>query len=129
VTNPIDTLTQAIETGRHQRRGRIRAGRGPRRHRSLNWRYTVNGAPASRPSSGRWYGRSRAVRGDPPHRPSRRGARRVRADLVEDGEPHMCHQAHHIEVQAGLITRDRALVRAGGGAAALQAEMAEAARL
>ena len=45
----------------------------------------------------------------------------------EDGEPHMAHQAHLIEVHDGLITRDRAWC-GGRWGAALQAEMAEAAR-
>ena len=39
----------------------------------------------------------------------------------------MCHQAHHIEVSDGLITRDSAWC-GGRWGAALQAEMAEAAR-
>jgi hypothetical protein len=44
----------------------------------------------------------------------------------EDGEPHMCHQAHLLEVQDDLITRDIAWC-GGRWGAALQAEMAEAA--
>ena len=45
----------------------------------------------------------------------------------EGGVAHMCHQAHHIEVRDGLITRDSAWC-GGRWGAALQAEMAEAAR-
>lgn len=44
----------------------------------------------------------------------------------EDGEPHMCHQAHRLTLRDGLIARDTAWC-GGRWGAALQAEMAEAA--
>lgn len=44
----------------------------------------------------------------------------------EHGEPHMCHQAHLLELRDGLITRDTAWC-GGRWGGALQAEMAAAA--
>jgi hypothetical protein len=127
MTNPIDTFTNAIETGAIRGAGVFAPG-AVLDATVPNWRYTVSGAAGIEAEFGRWYadpGRFEEIR------------RTVLPDgelvefvltWVEDGEPHMCHQAHHIEVQDGLIIRDRAWC-GGRWGAALQAEMAEAARL
>jgi hypothetical protein len=88
----------------------------------------VSGAENIEAELGRWYA-------DPGRFEEIRRTSLPEGELVEfvltweeDGEPHMAHQAHVIEVRDGLITRDRAWC-GGRWGAALQAEMAEAARL
>jgi hypothetical protein len=127
MTNPVDRFTQAIETASLSDANAF-AQDAVLDATVPNWRYTVNGARNIEAELGRWYadpGRFEEIR------------RTVLPDgellefvltWEENGEPHMCHQAHHIEVHDGLITRDRAWC-GGRWGAALQAEMAEAARL
>ena len=93
-----------------------------------NWRYTVSGAANVEAELGHWFA-------DPGRFEEIRRTAIPDGELVEfvltweeDGEPHMCHQAHVIEVHDGLITRDRAWC-GGRWGASLQAEMAEAAHL
>jgi hypothetical protein len=127
MTNPIDRFTQAIE-------GASVGGAGVFAQDAVldatvpNWRYTVNGAANIEAELGRWYA-------DPGRFEEIRRTALPEGELVEfvltweeDGEPHMAHQAHVLEVSEGLITRDRAWC-GGRWGAALQAEMAEAARL
>jgi hypothetical protein len=127
MTNPIDRFTQAIE-------GASVGGAGIFAQDAVldatvpNWRYTVNGAANIEAELGRWYA-------DPGRFEEIRRTALPEGELIEfvltweeDGEPHMAHQAHVLEVREGLITRDRAWC-GGRWGAALQAEMAEAARL
>jgi hypothetical protein len=127
MSNPIDRFTHAIETA-------SLAGSGVFAHDAIldatvpNWRYTVSGVRDIETELGRWYA-------DPGRFEELRRTPLANGELVEfvltweeNGEPHMCHQAHHIEVHDGLITRDRAWC-GGRWGAALQAEMAQAASL
>jgi hypothetical protein len=127
MTNPIDSLTHAIEAGTIGEAG-VFAPDAVLDATVPNWRYTVNGAADIESELGRWFadpGRFEEIRRTP--LPDGELVEFV-LTWVEDGEPHMCHQAHHLEVRDGLITRDRAWC-GGRWGAALQAEMAEAARL
>jgi hypothetical protein len=91
-----------------------------------NWRFTVNGDAAVRAELGRWYA-------DPGTFEELKRTPLPTGELVEftlrweeAGVPHAVHQAHVVEVQGGLITRDQ--VWCGGRwSATLLAEMAEAA--
>jgi hypothetical protein len=127
MTNPIDRFTQAIETASLGAAG-VFAPDAVLDATVPHWRYTVSGAANIEAELGRWYA-------DPGHFEEIRRTTLPEGELVEfvltweeDGEPHMAHQAHVIEVRDGLITRDRAWC-GGRWGAALQAEMAEAARL
>ena len=127
MTNPIDRFTQAIETASLGGAG-VFAPDAILDATVPHWRYTVNGAANIETELGRWYA-------DPGRFEEIRRTKLPEGELVEfvlsweeDGEPHMAHQAHVIEVHDGLITRDRAWC-GGRWGAALQAEMAEAARL
>ena len=91
-----------------------------------HWRFTLRGPGDISDELGRWYA-------DPGHFESISrtdipgGAALVRFVLCweENGEPHMCHQAHIIEHAGDRITRDT--VYCGGRwNSALMAEMAEA---
>ena len=91
-----------------------------------NWRYTVQGSDRVEAELSRWYA-------DPGHFEEPSVTPLPTGALVEfvltweeHGEPHMCHQAHLLEVRGGLITKDTAWC-GGRWDAALQAEMAEAA--
>lgn len=91
-----------------------------------HWRFSVHGSERVEAELGHWFadpGRFEELTVTP----LANGAL-VRFVLTweEDGEPHMCHQAHLLEVQDDLITRDIAWC-GGRWGAALQAEMAEAA--
>jgi hypothetical protein len=127
MTNPIDRFTQAVASATIGEAG-VFAPDAVLDATVPNWRYTVSGAADIETEFGRWFadpGRFEEIRRTPiPD-----------GELVEfvltweeDGEPHMCHQAHVIEVHDGLITRDRAWC-GGRWGASLQAEMAEAAHL
>jgi len=127
MTNPVDRFLQAIETASLNEAG-VFAQDAVLDATVPNWRYTVNGASNIEAELGRWYA-------DPGRFEETQRTVLADGELVEfvltweeDGEPHMCHQAHHIEVHCGLITRDRAWC-GGRWGVALQAEMAEAARL
>jgi hypothetical protein len=127
MTNPIDRFTQAIETASLGGAG-VFAADAVLDATVPHWRYTVSGAENIEAELGRWYA-------DPGRFEEIRRTSLPEGELVEfvltweeDGEPHMAHQAHVIEVRDGLITRDRAWC-GGRWGAALQAEMAEAARL
>ncbi len=127
MSNPIDRFTQAIENASLPGSG-VFADDAVLDATVPNWRYAVNGAGNIEAELGRWYadpGRFEEIRRTP----------LADGELVEfvltweeNGEPHMCHQAHHIEVRDGLITRDRAWC-GGRWGAALQAEMAQATSL
>jgi hypothetical protein len=91
-----------------------------------NWRYTVQGSDRVEAELGHWYadpGRFEEVAVTPLP-----GGALVQFVLTweEHGEPHMCHQAHLLEIHDDLITKDTAWC-GGRWGAALQAEMAEAA--
>jgi hypothetical protein len=117
MTNPIDRFTQAVANAAIGDAG-LFAQDAVLDATVPNWRYTVSGAANIEAELGRWFA-------DP-------GRFEEIIEFVltweEDGEPHMCHQAHVIEVRDGLITRDRAWC-GGRWGASLQAEMAEAANL
>ena len=90
-----------------------------------NWRFAVRGRPGVTEELASWFA-------DPGHFESLKrtdlpgGSTLVQFVLTweEQGEPHMCHQAHLIEQQNGRITRDT--VWCGGRwDSALMAEMAE----
>ena len=127
MSNPIDRFTQAIATASLPRSG-VFADDAVLDATVPNWRYAVNGAADIEAELARWYadpGRFEEIQRTPLEN----------GELVEfvltweeNGEPHMCHQAHHIEVHDGLITSDRAWC-GGRWGAALQAEMAQAASL
>jgi hypothetical protein len=125
--NPIDRFTQVIETASLGGAG-VFAPDAVLDATVPHWRYTVHGAAGIEAELGRWYadpGRFEEIR-----RTVLPGGELVEFVLTweEDGEPHMAHQAHVIEVRDGLITRDRAWC-GGRWGAALQAEMADSARL
>lgn len=125
MSDPIDRLIHGIE------HASISAAAGFAPHAVLdatvpNWRYTVKGAGAIEAELGRWFA-------DPGHFEELRRSPLPDGAVVEfvltweeDGEPHMCHQAHKLEVRDGLIVKDTAYC-GGRWGAALQAEMAEAA--
>jgi hypothetical protein len=91
-----------------------------------NWRFTVRGSERVEAELGGWF--------SDPGRFEELSVTPVPAGALvqfvltweEAGEPHMCHQAHLLEVAGDLITRDTAWC-GGRWGAALQAEMAEAA--
>jgi hypothetical protein len=125
VTDPIARLTAAIESATIPTADVFAA------HAVLdatvpNWRFTVVGAGGIADTFAGWYA-------DPGHfetlsRVPIDGGELVRFVLTweEHGEPHMCHQAHVIEVEDDRIVRDT--VYCGGRwNSALMAEMAEAA--
>jgi hypothetical protein len=91
-----------------------------------NWRFTVNGAGSIENTLAGWFadpGQFESLTRVPVD-----GGELVRFVLTweEHGEPHMCHQAHLIEVDNDRIVRDT--VWCGGRwNSALMAEMAEAA--
>jgi hypothetical protein len=91
-----------------------------------NWRYSVRGGENVAAELARWFA-------DPGRfeefavTPLDDGALlQFVLTWEEDGEPHMCHQAHRLEVRDGLIAKDTAFC-GGRWGAALQAEMADAA--
>ena len=91
-----------------------------------NWRYTVSGGTNVEAELARWFA-------DPGRfeefavTPLEDGALlQFVLTWEEDGGPHMCHQAHRLEVRDGLIAKDTAFC-GGRWGAALQAEMADAA--
>jgi hypothetical protein len=127
MTNAIDRFIWAIETASLGGTG-VFAPDAILDATVPHWRYTVRGAANIEAELGRWYA-------DPGRFEEMRRTALPEGELVEfvltweeDGEPHMAHQAHVIEVRDGLVTRDRAWC-GGRWGAALQAEMAEAARL
>ena len=91
-----------------------------------NWRYTVSGGTNVEAELARWFA-------DPGRFEEFAVTQLEDGALLqfvltweEDGEPHMCHQAHRLEVRDGLIAKDTAFC-GGRWGAALQAEMADAA--
>ncbi len=125
MTDAVTRFTHAVETASIPQAGSFAPGvvldaTVP------NWRYTVQGSDRVETELSRWFA-------DPGRfdelsvTPLADGAL-VRFVLTweEGGEPHMCHQAHLLEVHDDLITRDTAWC-GGRWGAALQAEMAEAA--
>ena len=124
--NPIDRFTQAIEAASIGEAG-VFAPDAVLDATVPLWRFAVTGATNIEAELARWYA-------DPGRFEEMRRTPLPNGELVEfvltweeDGEPHMSHQAHHIEVRDGLIIRDSAWC-GGRWGAALQAEMAEAAR-
>jgi hypothetical protein len=90
-----------------------------------NWRFTLRGAEAVKAELAGWYadpGRFEEIR-----RTELPGGALVEFVLSweEEGEPHITHQAHVIEVSGDMIVRDTAWC-GGRWGAALMAEMAEA---
>jgi hypothetical protein len=127
MTNPIDRFTRAIETASVGTAG-VFSPDAVLDATVPNWRFSVSGAAGIEAEFDRWFA-------DPGRFEEITRTAIPSGELVEfvltweeDGEPHMVHQAHVIEVGDGLITRDRAWC-GGRWGAALQAEMAEAARL
>lgn len=90
-----------------------------------NWRFTVRGVEAVKEELAHWFGDpgrfEEITRTDLP------GGALVEFLLSweEEGEPHLSHQAHVIQVNGGMIVRDTAWC-GGRWGAALMAEMAEA---
>ena len=127
MTNPVDRFTRAVETATMSEAGAF-ARDAVLDATVPHWRFTVSGAENIEAELDRWFA-------DPGRFEEIRRTVLPDGELVEfvltweeDGEPHMCHQTHHIEVRDGLITHDRAWC-GGRWGAALQAEMAEAALL
>jgi len=90
-----------------------------------HWRFTVNGSTNVEAELAHWFadpGRFEELSMTPLP-----GGALLQFVLTweEDGEPHMCHQAHLLTVRDGLIASDTAWC-GGRWGAALQAEMAEA---
>jgi len=91
-----------------------------------NWRFTVSGSANVEAELARWFadpGRFEELTMTP--LPDGAILEFV-LTWEEDGEPHMCHQAHLLKMRDGLIASDTAWC-GGRWGAALQAEMAEAA--
>jgi len=90
-----------------------------------HWRFTVRGVEAVKAELAQWFADpgcfEEIKRTDLP------GGALVEFLLswVEDGEPHLSHQAHVIQVSGGMIVHDTAWC-GGRWGAALMAEMAEA---
>lgn len=91
-----------------------------------NWRFRLQGAESVEAELGGWFA-------DPGHFEELSVTALPDGALVqfvltweEDGEPHMTHQVHLLEIRDGLIARDTAWC-GGRWGAALQAQMAEAA--
>lgn len=123
--DPIDRFTEAIATAALPSAG-VFAPHAILDATVPNWRFTVVGAANVEAELGRWFadpGRFEELTRSPIL-----GGELVEFVLAweEDGEPHMCHQAHVLQVSDGLITSDRAWC-GGRWGAALQAEMAAAA--
>jgi hypothetical protein len=125
MTDPITALTAAIE-GATIPSADVFAPHAVLDATVPNWRFTVHGADGIQDTLAGWFAA-------PGHfetitRVPIAGGELVRFVLTweEHGEPHMCHQAHVIEVDRGRIVRDT--VYCGGRwDSALMAEMAEAA--
>lgn len=125
MTDIVERFTRAVETASTAGAG-LFAPAAVLDATVPNWRYVVTGAAGVEAELGRWFadrGRFEELRRTP----------LPDGELVEfvltweeDGEPHMCHQAHVLEVRDGLIVTDRAWC-GGRWGAALQAEMADAA--
>jgi hypothetical protein len=91
-----------------------------------NWRFTVSGSTNVEAELAHWFadpGRFEELSMTPLP-----GGALLEFVLTweEDGEPHMCHQAHLLSLRDGLIASDTAWC-GGRWGASLQAEMAEAA--
>jgi hypothetical protein len=125
MTDPIDRFTAAIETATIPAAD-VFAPDAVLDATVPNWRFAVHGAHDIESTLSEWYadpGRFESLTRVPIA-----GGELVRFVLTweEHGEPHMCHQAHVIEVNEGRIVRDT--VYCGGRwNSALMAEMAEAA--
>lgn len=124
MTDPIARLTAAIETATIPTAD-VFAPDAVLDATVPNWRFTVHGADSIEQTLAGWYadpGRFETLTRVPIE-----GGELLRFVLTweEHGEPHMCHQAHIIEVERGRIVRDT--VYCGGRwDSALMAEMAEA---
>jgi hypothetical protein len=91
-----------------------------------NWRYTVTGSQKIEAELARWF--ADPGRFEEFTVTTLPGGALLQFVLTweEDGEPHMCHQAHLLTLRDGLIASDTAWC-GGRWGAALQAEMADAA--
>jgi hypothetical protein len=125
MTDPITRLTEAIEHATIRNSG-VFAPNAELDATVPNWRFTVRGAADVEDTLAGWYA-------DPGHfetitRVPIAGGELVRFVLTweEHGEPHMCHQAHVIEVDHDRIVRDTVFC-GGRWNSALMAEMEEAA--
>ena len=122
---PVAVFTRAVENGAVAGSGAFAPG-AVLDATVPSWRFTVEGSARVEAELARWYadpGRFEELSVIPVT-----GGALVRFVLTweEGGEPHMCHQAHILEITDGLITKDT--VWCGGRwGAALQAEMADAA--
>jgi hypothetical protein len=125
MSDPIDRLTEAIKNATIPTAD-VFTAEAVLDATVPNWRFTVVGAGNVAAELANWYadpGRFEELKRTPlPH-----------GELVEfvlsweqDGEPHMSHQAHVLEVAGGRIVRDTAFC-GGRWGAALMAEMAEVA--
>ena len=122
MTHPcIDRLVAAIEAG-DGIGGDVFDGHAVLDATVPNWRFTVRGDGAIVKELSGWYA-------SPGHFDELQRNPTPRGELVEfalsweeDGVPHACHQAHHIEVERGRVVRDT--VYCGGRwPASLLAEM------
>jgi hypothetical protein len=127
MTDPIGRFTRAIETASVSGAG-VFADDAVLDATVPHWRFTVNGAANIETELGRWF--ADPARFEEIHRTELPDGELLEFVVTweEDGEPHRAHQTHHIQVRDGLIISDRAWC-GGRWGAALQAEMAEAARL
>jgi hypothetical protein len=122
--DPIERLTRAIETASIPASD-VFAPDATFDATVPNWRYTLQGANAIETELAGWFA-------DPGHFEELNRIPMPGGELLEfvlsweeDGEPHLCHQAHLLEVRDGMIIRDTAFC-GGRWGAALMAEMAEA---
>jgi hypothetical protein len=126
MSDVIDRFKMAIEGATIPDAAELFAGEAVLDATVPNWRFAVRGRAGVSEELAGWFA-------DPGHFESFTrteipgGATLVQFVLTweEQGEPHMCHQAHLIEQQDGRITRDT--VWCGGRwDSALMAQMAEA---
>jgi hypothetical protein len=127
MSDPIARLTEAIENATIPTSGvGVFAEDAVLDATVPHWRFTVRGASSIEDTLAGWFadpGQFESITRSPVP-----GGELVRFVLTweENGEPHMCHQAHVIELDGDRIVRDT--VYCGGRwDSALMAEMAEAA--
>ena len=124
MTDPVDRLTRAIESAAIPTAD-VFAPEVILDATVPHWRFRVEGASAVEAELAGWYA-------DPGHFEELKRVDLASGALVEfvlsweeNGEPHLCHQAHILEVRDGRIIRDTAFC-GGRWGAELMAEMADA---
>lgn len=122
----IDAFLEAVETATIETLDGVFAGDAVVDATVPNWRFSVRGDHSIRHQFAHWFanpGRFEDLR-----RTQLPGGELVEFVLAweEQGVPYGCHQAHHLEVDAGRIVRDTVFC-GGRWPAALLAEMEAAA--